>query len=55
MQKVLLMSILVANVAVPIWASRLRGSRNALRKALVAMAVFDVAYLAALLVVYPRL
>jgi hypothetical protein len=55
MQKLLLVSILLANVAIPIWAARERNARRGLRKALVAMVVFDVAYLVGLLFVYPRL
>ena len=55
MQKLLLVSILLANIAIPIWASRDRGARKGLRKALIAMLVFDAAYVTALLVIYPRL
>jgi len=55
MQKLLLISILFANVAIPIWGARDRSARRGLKKALLAMMVFDVAYLVGLLVVYPRL
>lgn len=55
MQKFILISILFANVAIPIWAARERSPGKGLKKAIVSMLVFDVVYLAALLVVYPRL
>ena len=55
MQKLLLVSILFANVAIPAWAARDRNPRRGLKKALLAMTVFDVVYLAGLLFVYPRL
>ncbi len=55
MQKLLLISILVANVAIPIWASRERGARQGLKKTLVAMLIFNVVYVGALLLIYPRL
>lgn len=55
MQKLLLLSIIVANVAIPIWASRDGGARKGLRKALIAMLIFNVVYVGALLLIYPRL
>ena len=55
MQKLILVSILLANVAIPVWAARERSARRGLWKALCAMLVFDVAYLLAVLFVYPRL
>ncbi len=55
MQKALLLSVLITNIVIPIWASRERGARRGLKKALAAMAIFDVIYLVALLTLYPRL
>ena len=55
MQKLILVSILFANVAIPLWAARERNARRGLKKALFAMLVFDVAYLVAVLFLYPRL
>jgi hypothetical protein len=55
MQKLILVSILFASVGVPIWAARERSARRGLKKALFAMLVFDVAYLLAVLFIYPRL
>ena len=55
MQKLILISIVLANVAIPIWASRERGARRGLKKMLVAMVLFNLAYLLALIVIYPRL
>lgn len=55
MQKFLLVSIVFANVAIPIWAGREKNPRRGLKKAVAWMLVFDVIYMAALLVIYPRL
>ena len=55
MQKLLLISILVANIAIPMWASRDRGARRGLKKALVAMLIFNVVCVGALVFIYPRL
>lgn len=55
LQKLLLVSILFANIAIPIWAAHDRRPRRGLKKVLVSMLLFDLAYLAALLVIYPRL
>jgi hypothetical protein len=55
MQKFLLASILFANLAIPIWASREGNPRRGLKKAVASMLAFDVLYLAALLLIYPRL
>jgi hypothetical protein len=55
MQKLILVSILFASVCVPIWAAHERNARRGLKKALFAMLVFDVAYLLAVLFIYPRL
>lgn len=55
MQKLILVSILFAGVAIPIWSARDKSARRGLMKALVAMVAFDVAYLVAVLFLYPRL
>lgn len=55
MQKLLLMSVLFATVAIPIRAASDANARRGLRKAIVYMALFDVMYLLALRVIYPRL
>ena len=55
LQKLLLVSILFANVAIPIWAARERSTRRGLKKLVVSMLLFDLVYLAALLVIFPRL
>ena len=55
MQKALLISVLLTNIAIPIWASREQGARRGLKKTLFAMALFNAVYLVALLALYPRL
>ena len=55
MQKLILVSILFANVAIPLWAARERNARRGLKKALFAMFVFDVVYMLAVMFIYPRL
>ncbi len=55
LRTLLLVSILFANVAIPIWAARDRRPRRGLKKVIVSMLLFDLAYLVALLVLYPRL
>jgi hypothetical protein len=55
MQKLILVSILFANVFIPFRAARDPKPRRGLRKALVWMSLFDLAYLFALTVLYPRL
>jgi hypothetical protein len=55
LRKLLLVSILFANVAIPIWAARERSSRQGLKKLIVSMLLFDLVYVAALVVLYPRL
>ena len=55
MQKLILVSILFASVAVPIWAAHERSARRGLQKALFAMLVFELAYVVAVVFVYPRL
>jgi hypothetical protein len=55
MQKLILVSILFANVFIPFRAARIRDPRRGLRKALLWMSMFDLAYLFALTILYPRL
>jgi len=55
MQKLILVSILFAVVAIPVWASHDRSARRGLRKALLAMLVFDVVYVLSVMFLYPRL
>lgn len=54
MQKLILISVLVTNIAIPIWASRERSHRRGLKKTLFAMAISNAIYLFALLAIYPR-
>ena len=55
MQKVLLISILVANVILPIWASKDRMPKRGLQKTVATLLAFDAIYLFAVLFVFPRL
>jgi hypothetical protein len=55
MQKLILVSILVASVLVPLWAAKEPNARRGLKKALFAMLVVEMVYLAAVLIIYPRL
>jgi hypothetical protein len=55
MQKVILISILLANVIIPLRAAWERSARRGLKKALFFMLVFEAAYVAAVVLVYPRL
>lgn len=54
MRKLILISILFASVLIPIRAARARNARRGLRKALFAMLAFEVFYLLAIALVYPR-
>ncbi len=53
--KLLLISILVAGIALPAWAARTRSPKKGLKQALFATLLFNLFYLAALRVLYPRL
>jgi hypothetical protein len=55
MQKAILISIVAATIILPMWAARERSARRGLRKAIAWIAVFNVAYLLAVIFVYPRL
>jgi len=53
--KLLLVSILVAVIAIPIRAARARSARAGLRMAVLWMLAFNLFYLFAVRVIYPRL
>ena len=55
MDKVVLMSVLVASVALPMRAARDRSAIRGFRKLVLWMAAFDVLYLIGALYIYPRL
>jgi hypothetical protein len=55
MQKLLLVSLLIATVALPMWAARARSARLGLRRAVFWMLAFNILYLLAVRLVYPRL
>jgi hypothetical protein len=55
MQKLILLSLLVANVAIPVWAARDADGWRGIRKMIRGLLVFDVAYVLALRFLYPRL
>jgi len=53
--KLLLVSIVLAAVVIPIRAARTRGARRGLRKAILWMVAFNLFYLFAVRIIYPRL
>ncbi len=53
--KILLVSILIAVIAIPIRAARTRSARLGLRKTILWMLAFNLFYLFAVRVIYPRL
>lgn len=55
MQKFTLLSILFATVIIPMRAASDRSARSGLRRTILWMAAFNVAYLIAIVYVYPRL
>ncbi|GAC1351782.1 MAG: hypothetical protein NVS3B20_06480 [Polyangiales bacterium] len=55
MQFLVLISILVATIAIPVSASKARSPRLGLRKAVLYAFVFEVCYLVLCRLVYPRL
>ncbi len=54
MRKLVLISILIADIVIPIWASRKKNGRSALKKAVIGVLVFNVIYFAAV-AVFPQL
>lgn len=55
MQKFTLLSILLATVIIPMVAASDRSAKRGLRRTVLWMAAFNVAYLFAIIYVYPRL
>ena len=55
MQKLILISILLADVVIPIWAARDPNAIRGLKKALFYMCMFNAMYLLLVMFVYPRL
>jgi hypothetical protein len=55
MEKLLLMSVVFASVAIPAWAAHLSDPRRGLRLSIVGMAIFMVVYMFGLFVVWPRI
>jgi hypothetical protein len=55
MQKLILISILFADVLIPLWASRERNAVQGLKKTLFYMALFNAVYLLLVIFVFPRL
>jgi hypothetical protein len=53
--KLLLVSIVLAAIAIPIRAARARSARRGLRKAILWMLAFNLFYLFAVRIIYPRL
>ena len=55
MQKLILISILVVDVALPVWAACDRNAIRGLKKALFYMCICNAIYLLLVMFVYPRL
>jgi hypothetical protein len=55
MQKFILISILFADVLIPLWAARDPNSIRGMKKALFYMCIFNTMYLLLVMFVYPRL
>lgn len=55
MSKLILISILLVDVLIPLWAARDRNAIRGLKKALFYMCIGNVIYLLLVLFVYPRL
>jgi hypothetical protein len=55
MQKIILISILFADVLIPLWAARERNAIQGLKKTLFYMFIFNAVYLLLVMFVYPRL
>jgi hypothetical protein len=55
LQKALLISILAASGLIPLWAARTPNPILGLRRAVLGIFGFEVAYLLGLLLIYPRL
>jgi hypothetical protein len=55
MQKFILISILLADVLIPLWAARDPNAIRGLKKALFYMCIFNAMYLLSVMFLYPRL
>jgi hypothetical protein len=55
MQKLLLISIVIATIGIPIWAAREKNAHKAFKKALVYLFAFNVFYVFALKYLFFRL
>ena len=55
MQKLILISILFADVLIPVWAARDRSALRGLKKALFYMCICNAIYLLLVMFAYPRL
>lgn len=55
MKKLVLLSMIIAMIAIPARAARMKDSRAGLKQTLIRMAIYDVIYLLLLLYVFPRL
>jgi hypothetical protein len=55
MQKLVLISIILTNIWIPLWAARDRNGIRGLKKALFYMCVFNGLYLLLVMFAYPRL
>jgi hypothetical protein len=55
MQKLLLLSVIIASIVIPIRATRVKNARQGLKRALIQMAIFDLFYLFLLIFVWGRL
>ena len=55
MQKLLLISVIIASMVIPIRASRTNNARQGLKRALINMLIFDVVYLLMVMYLWSRL
>jgi len=55
MQKLILLSIIIVDVLIPLWAARDRSAIRGLKKALFYMCICNAIYLLLVMFVYPRL
>lgn len=55
MQKALLMSVLLANVVIPLWTATNPSPRKGLRRMVFCMALFNMVYVFSIIYVLPRL
>jgi hypothetical protein len=55
LKKLILLSIIIASIAIPARAARMKNPREGLRKMLIQMAIFEVIYLLLITQVWVRL